>query len=225
MAVWGRHIVCTTLRLTWNKDASALEAPGTVKTAAGNRKWMRARDSEEGFSRVFADNYGALHRYVHRRLDANLADELAAETFATAYASWGRFDPTRPARPWLYGIAANLIRRHYRDEERKLRAYARSGVDVTSDDVEETAIAHSDAQAQKRALAIALAALRGQEREVLLLHAWAELADEEIAEALALPVGTVKSRLSRARARLRNQLAGFGQEQGEMSEAVDRSRQ
>jgi RNA polymerase sigma factor (sigma-70 family) len=61
-------------------------------------------------------------------------------------------------------------------------------------------------------LADALASLRPGEREILLLHAWAELTDSEIAGALCLPLGTVKSRLSRARERLRNQLGAVGQE-------------
>ena len=65
---------------------------------------------------------------------------------------------------------------------------------------------------KRRELAEALAALRPDEREILLLHAWADLADSEIATALDLPLGTVKSRLSRTRERLRNQLADLGQE-------------
>ena len=92
-----------------------------------------------------------------------------------------------------------------------LRAYARAGVDpVFADD--EDAVARADAELQQRELADALAELRPEEREVLLLHTWADLSDSEIADALGLPIGTVKSRLSRARDRLRNQLGEVGQE-------------
>jgi RNA polymerase sigma-70 factor (ECF subfamily) len=195
-----------------------------MKAAAGKSEWMGARTFDEGFSRVFAGNYGALHRYVHRRLGPDLADEIAAETFATAYANWSRFDRSRPVRPWLYGIAANLLRHHYRAEERKLRAYARTGVDPFTDGPDEAAVPRLDAQRQQRSLAAALAALRAPEREVLLLHAWAELSDEEVAAALSLPRGTVKSRLSRAREHVRNQLCMSGQEEGEETEATDGSR-
>jgi RNA polymerase sigma-70 factor (ECF subfamily) len=92
-----------------------------------------------------------------------------------------------------------------------LRAYARTGVDpVFAEDDE--AVERADADTRRRELATALAELRRDEREILLLHAWAELTDSEIADALGVPIGTVKSRLSRAREKLRNQLGGVGQE-------------
>jgi RNA polymerase sigma-70 factor, ECF subfamily len=82
---------------------------------------------------------------------------------------------------------------------------------------EDDAVERSDAGARYRELAASLAGLRRDEREILLLHAWAELSDAEIADALDLPVGTVKSRLSRTREKLRNQLTGVGQEPVEAS--------
>jgi len=163
------------------------------------------------FEAVFEAEFASLHRYLARRVGAAAADELAAEAFAVAYRNWDRLDPTRPVRPWLYGIAANLVRHHWRKERRMLRAYARTGVDPVFAD-EDAAAERADADARHRELATALAELRNDEREVLLLHAWADLADSEIATALDLPLGTVKSRLSRIRARLRNQLADLGQE-------------
>ena len=156
------------------------------------------------FDAVFAAEFAPLHRYLARRVGAAAADELAAETFAVAFRRWDRLDPERPVRPWLYGIAANLMRHHWRKERRMLRAYARTGVDPVS--VE-------DAPAEDtRELAAALAELRRDEREILLLHAWAELTDTEIAAALGIPAGTVKSRLSRTREKLRNRLGEVGQE-------------
>lgn len=160
---------------------------------------------------AFADHYDAIHRYLHRRVGAAIAEELAAETFAVAFATWKRYDPTRPLAPWLFGIATNLLRRHWRDEERMLRAYARTGVDPAAATVEDEAIAAADAAASNRALALGLAHLRAQERDVLLLHAWAELTDEEIAVALGVPLGTVKSRLSRGRSRVGNYLGLIGE--------------
>lgn len=92
-----------------------------------------------------------------------------------------------------------------------LRAYARTGVDPVLM-TEDGAVERADADARSRELAAALAELRRDERDILLLHAWAELSDAEIASALGLPVGTVKSRLSRTREKLRNQLSEVGQE-------------
>lgn len=162
------------------------------------------------FEEAFEAEFAPLHRYLRRRIGASTADELAAQTFATAYRHWGRFDPSRPLRPWLYGIAANLLRHHWRTERRMLRAYARTGVDPVVTDEDET-VERLDARGQRRALAAALAELRPNDREILLLHAWADLSDGEIAAALSLPIGTVKSRLHRTRRRLRNHLDDQGQ--------------
>ena len=156
------------------------------------------------FDEAFAEEFASLHRYLARRVGAAAADELAAETFAVAFRRWDRLDPERPVRPWLYGIAANLMRHHWRKERRMLRAYARTGVDPV--------FAVDEPAEDTRELAAALADLRQDEREILLLHAWAELTDTEIAAALDIPAGTVKSRLSRTREKLRNQLDAIGQE-------------
>jgi RNA polymerase sigma-70 factor (ECF subfamily) len=167
---------------------------------------MMALSFEEAFEAEFA----SLHRYLRRRVGPSAADDLAAQTFATAFTEWNRFDPSRPLRPWLYGIATNLVRHYWRAERRMLRSYARTGVDPVVADDEET-VERVDADARRRALAAVLAELRPVDRELLLLHAWAELSDGEIAVALSLPVGTVKSRLHRVRRRLRNRLGAEGQ--------------
>src|SRR5262249_8022210 len=160
---------------------------------------------------AFEAEFAPLPRSPARGLGGSAADDLAAETFAVAFRSWDRLDPARPVRPWLYGIAANLVRHHWRKERRMLHAYARSGVDpVLAED--DAAVERADADVRQRELAEALAGLRPDEREILLLHAWADLTDSEIATALDLPIGTVKSRLSRTREKLRNQLGGVGQE-------------
>lgn len=166
---------------------------------------------ERSFDRVFKGEYAPLRGYLWRRLGSSAADEVAAETFAIAYRRWSDADPARPVRPWLYGIAANLLRHYWRKERRMFRAYARSGLDPVSEQDEDERVERADAKAQGRALAAALADLRPVEREILLLHAWADLTDAEIAEALSLPIGTVKSRLHRARERTRNRLAASGQ--------------
>lgn len=159
------------------------------------------------FGEVFERHFRAVYGYLARRVGAQLAEELAAEAFTQAFRQRGRFDPAREdARPWLFGIAANLVRRHHRDERRRLMAYARTGLDPVVLDETDEVDSRTDADAIGRQLALALASLRSSEREVLLLYAWAEFSYQEIAEALGMPVGTVRSRLSRARRRLRGLL-------------------
>lgn len=165
------------------------------------------------FAQAFDAEFPALHRFLRRRVGAAAADDLAADTFAIAFARWERFDRERPLRPWLYGIASHLMQHHWRTERRKLRAYARTGVDAITDELD-ASVGRLDARARQRELAGALAALRVADREILLLHAWAELTDAEIAAALSLPIGTVKSRLHRTRESLRNRLAASGKELG-----------
>lgn len=173
------------------------------------------------FADSFRAEYPALHRYLRRRVGAAAADDLASETFAIAYARWGSFDQSRSLRPWLYGIASNLAQHQWRSERRKLLAYARTGVDAVTSDLDDT-LGRVDADAQRRQLAAALAALRDEDRNILLLHAWAELTDAEIATALSLPVGTVKSRLHRTRTQLGNRLSPNGQMRMKVDAVLER---
>jgi RNA polymerase sigma-70 factor (ECF subfamily) len=175
------------------------------------------------FDQVFATELEPLHGYVARRLGVSAADDLTAETFAIAFRRWEALDPSRPVKPWLYGIASNLIRHQWRKERRMLRAYARTGADPVLAEGG-VSLDRLDAQGERAELAAALADLRQEECEVLLLHAWAELSDAEIAESLSLPLGTVKSRLSRARARLRNRLALIGQVETESLKTAEERR-
>jgi RNA polymerase sigma factor (sigma-70 family) len=149
---------------------------------------MRAETFEELFEREFDSVYG----YLARRVGPELGRDLASETFTRAFAARKRYDPARgEARPWLYGIASNLLRRHYRDEERRLRALAQLEARREDTPPEEPRLAH------------ALATLPPEERDALLLFAWADLGYAEIATVLEVPVGTVRSRLHRARAHVR----------------------
>ena len=84
-----------------------------------------------------------------------------------------------------------------------MRAYARAAAREVEDTDLDGTDARVDARARSAALAEGLAGLRGAERDVLLLFAWAELSYEELSVTLGIPVGTVRSRLSRAREHLR----------------------
>jgi RNA polymerase sigma-70 factor (ECF subfamily) len=162
----------------------------------------------QAFRDLFARHFDALFTHIARRLGRDAAEDLAAEVFLTAFDRRARYDLARPdARPWLYGIAANLMRRHRRAEVRRLRAHAReAGAHGHGGD--DGAAERLDARAAGPRLAHALASLPTRQREALLLYAWAGLGYEEIAAALDVPVGTVRSRLSRARERVRRELEG-----------------
>jgi len=173
----------------------------------------RSRHDPEAFAGLYDRHAAPLHRYVARRLGAGAADDIVADTFLDAFRKRHRYDLGVPdARPWLYGIAANLIGKHSRAEVRMLRAYARTGADpVLAGTASHTDEADSRlaSAAVRQDLAAALAALARGDRDVLLMIAWADLSYAEVATALGIPVGTVRSRLHRARARIRAALGGF----------------
>lgn len=155
------------------------------------------------FAAIFDRHFDAVHAYLQRRIGRDLADELSAEAFLIAFDGRARYDPSRPdARPWLFGIATNLLHRHRRHELRELRAYARSAADPVLDAFDGVD-ARIDASGTRRKLVGALAGVPADELDALLLFAWADFSYTEIAEALEVPIGTVRSRLSRARARTR----------------------
>jgi RNA polymerase sigma factor (sigma-70 family) len=149
-----------------------------------------------------------IHRYAARRLGDGAADDITADTFLTAFRIRARYDMTRTsARPWLYGIAANLIGRRRRSEVRALKALARAGHDPVATSFSASWVEDTDSRiAVQGPLAGALAALSAADRHVLLLVAWGELTYQEVAEALGIPVGTVRSRLNRARRKVRTAL-------------------
>jgi RNA polymerase sigma-70 factor (ECF subfamily) len=163
----------------------------------------------ETFARLYDRHAGPIHRYVTRRLGDGVADDVVAETFLAAFRGRRRYDLSRgDARPWLYGIAANVIGKHRRDEVRMWRAFARTGTDPVTDGYVDLVNNRVAAAAVQRDLAAALADLPARDRDVLLLIAWADFTYEDVAVALEIPVGTVRSRLNRARKKVREALGG-----------------
>jgi RNA polymerase sigma-70 factor (ECF subfamily) len=176
----------------------------------------------DGFTAVYDRHARDLFRFCARRVGHGVAEDVVANTFLVAYERWHLFDPSRAdTLAWLYGIAVNLLRRHRRDEVRWYRALARTGVDplfnaagVTDSEAQRVG-ERADAAAQTRKVAKVLADLPARQREVLLLYAVGQLAYGEIASALELPVGSVRSALHRARAKMRAAIGaeGIGHEQ------------
>ncbi len=114
------------------------------------------------------------------------------------------------AAPWLYGIASNLVAKHRRGVARRARAFARLGRDQPGDEAERV-VAMIDADRRWPEVAALVATLPSGERDVVLLYAWERLSYEQIAAALSVPVGTVRSRLNRARRRLREPTVASGE--------------
>ena len=166
----------------------------------------RSLSEPTAFEPIFDRHFGAVHRYLHRRAGRELADELTAETFALAFTRRGSCRASGSVLPWLYGIATNLLHRYRRSERRQLHAYSRSGVDRWVA-YEDEADARVDGSSLDARLAGALAAMRPRERDALLLYALADLSYEEVALALDVPVGTVRTWLHRARATAQRELA------------------
>jgi RNA polymerase sigma factor (sigma-70 family) len=160
------------------------------------------------FAAIFDRHFGALYGFVGRRAGRAVADELTADVFLAAFEGRSRYDPLRSsARPWLFGIATHLIARRYRSAERQSRAYDRARTtDQLAIDHFAEVDARVDATRDANGLAGVVDALNDDDRDVLLLFAWEGLGYDEIASALDIPVGTVKSRLHRARCIVREHL-------------------
>lgn len=182
-----------------------LTGPPQADAAVIEQSWAEP----EAFGAIFVRYFSQIHQYLAGRVGGKIADDLAAEVFAAAFAQRQRFDLTRDsARPWLYGIATNLAGTHRRQEQRRYRALARTDARDVSLSDEDLATDRVTASATGPALAAALARLESGDRDVLLLVALADLSNLEVAQALGIPYGTVCSRLSRARRRLREALGG-----------------
>lgn len=161
----------------------------------------------ERFATIFDRYASVVHGYLSRRVGA-LADDLVSETFLLAFRGRSSYVPGRaPVRAWLFGIATNLVRRHARDEERRYRAFGRAVGHVESTTELGEVAGRVDARALRGELVEALAALPAEDLDVLLLWTYPQLSYAEIAAALGIPVGTVRSRLNRARGKVRARIS------------------
>ena len=164
----------------------------------------RSRDYPAAFTELYRRHAAAIHRYVARRSDTHTADDVMSETFLVAFERRSHFDTERSdALPWLYGIATTLLKKHSRVEARAWKGIRAGASGELTGDAIEAAGSRVDAERATQAMAVAIKRLPIAYRDVLLLHAWADLNYEGIAQALDVPIGTVRSRLNRARLLLR----------------------
>ena len=177
-------------------------------------------DDPSAFGALFDRYFVTIYRYLARRCGSVEADDLTSEVFRIAFERRFTFDLSSScARPWLYGIATNVLRTNRRREYRHMRALRRvESVDVGSFDAADDFTEvddRVDATGQRSALIDALSSLADGDRDALVLFGVEGLAYGEVAVALDIPVGTVRSRIHRARRRLRELIEVPGQELGD----------
>lgn len=166
------------------------------------------------FVLVYDRHAPTIHRYAARRLGSQVADDVMSETFLVAFERRETYDVTVPdARPWLLGIATRIMQKHARLEARAWKGMvAELAASISPDLIEQTS-ARVDAERATRRLASALRALSPVDRDTLLLYAWGDLDYSGVARSLDVPIGTVRSRLNRARRRLRAAVGRSGEQE------------
>jgi RNA polymerase sigma-70 factor (ECF subfamily) len=168
--------------------------------------WERVRSGDpEAFGDLYERHARAIQSYcLWRTADLQAAEDATSTVFFEAWRKRQRLTlSSDSAAPLLLGIANNVVRRHWRSLRRHRDALERMrNVGRIPNDLEAEAIARVDAIKQLREGGEAIRQLPRREREVLALLAWSDLSYGEIGEALGLPIGTVRSRLARARTRL-----------------------
>jgi RNA polymerase sigma-70 factor (ECF subfamily) len=173
----------------------------------------------ERFAEIFDRHFATVFRFAERRVGRDQAGEVASETFARAFAKRGSFRPeVEDALPWLLGIASKLILHERRRFVRYLAAVERVAADTRAVEYESDLVAADrrlDAPLDWARMRAALLTLSDVDRELLLLVAWDELSYDEAAAVLELPLGTVRSKLHRAKAHLRELLEPNGRTPGD----------
>lgn len=198
-----------------------MDAPRTAKRKLGDDVlWARARDGDaKAFGTLYARHARAVHAYcLWRTGDPQAAEDAAATVFLEAWRGRDRLAPeTGSAAALLLGIANNVVRGHWRTSRRHREALARLRAAVPREGAgpESAAIARIDAFRHVHEAAGAIQSLPRREREVLALIANRDLSYEEAATALGVPIGTVRSRLARARSRLRSTAFGLDEKRPE----------
>ena len=163
-------------------------------------------DEPAAFAELFERHFSDIHRFLTLRVGEQTASDLASETFVIAFRRRADYDVARPdARPWLFGIAANLAREQRRSEWRRRETWLRL-VRERPPDSDADALTQLGADVNSDALRAALAELSPESRDLLLLFGCVGLSYDEIAEALSLPLGTVRSRIHRLRHQLSERL-------------------
>jgi RNA polymerase sigma-70 factor (ECF subfamily) len=188
--------------------------------------WARSQGGDaDAFGLLFERHGKLIYNFCFRRVgEWSTAEDLLSVVFLEA---WRRREKSLPAGkvlPWLYGIATNVVRNHRRSQSRLGRALRRLPAAQPEATFEASSDERLDDEAQMRKALTILGTLPANEQDVFVLCAWSGLSYEDAALALEVPVGTVRSRLSRARRRLAELDPCFGHEEtktGPVQEAVE----
>lgn len=181
--------------------------------------WARSRAGDQDAFGVLFDRHAKLiYNYCFRRIgNWSTAEDMLSVVFLEAWRRRDKELPPDKVLPWLLGIATNVVRNRRRSERRFAAALGRMPASEREPDFASAADERLDDESQAEAALNLLGSLPRREQDVFVLCAVMQLSYEEAALALDLPVGTVRSRLSRGRARLRELDPGFGHEEGESS--------
>lgn len=163
-----------------------------------------ALDDEAAFGVLFEQNARDIYTFCFRRIaDGRAAEDLTQAVFLEA---WRRRHavslPPDAVRPWLFGVALNVVRNHRRSLRRHRAALERLPRPRSDIDLGDELADRLDDERRARSALEHFQRLSRGEQDVVALCAWAELSYDQAAEVLAIPVGTVRSRMSRARGRL-----------------------
>jgi RNA polymerase sigma factor (sigma-70 family) len=165
---------------------------------------MVAADAADTVALWFDRHAASVAAYAARGVGPVVAVDVVAETYRVALEPFGSFEDFRESeRPWLMGIATNVLRRHWRSEQRRLRAHARSAVAEVCQIHPLPAVDESvGASNEYRRVIDAVAQLPVDDYELLVLIAWEQMSSRDAAEVLGIPAGTLRSRLRRIRMHL-----------------------
>lgn len=189
-----------------DRDLRASSALVSIEPDDDDTLWRRVRAGDRNaFTTMYRRHADAIYNYCFRRVgDWTTAEDLVSIVFLEA---WRRRDAeVHPGKalPWLYGIATNVVRNRRRSERRYAAALRRVPADSPTPDLAEDAVVRANDERQMRRLLARVSELSRHDQDVLALCVWAGLSYEDAALALGVPVGTVRSRLSRARAHLQS---------------------
>lgn len=162
----------------------------------------RSLTQQAAFAELYDRHERSVYRYAARRLGLSQADDITSETFLVAFARRADFTG-HDARPWLLGIATTLMHKFARQEARAWRGMLAADLARVDGDEFEAVDARLDAGTAAQKIGGALARLPAGDRDALLLYTFGYLDYEGISKALSIPIGTVRSRIHRARRKLR----------------------
>lgn len=187
--------------------------------------WARSRAGDaDAFGLLFDRHAKAIYNYCFRRIGSRAtAQDLLSMVFLEAWRRRDKELPPDKVLPWLYGIATNVVSHQRRSERRFAAALSRLPRACVEPEFADDSAERLDYERQAQEALRLLRALPQREQDVFVLCVGMDLSYEDAATALELPVGTVRSRLSRARARLRELDPASGHEQGENTNAQEAS--